>query len=782
MKRLNNQNLNRIDRRKKVRKDLIEQIPILPLLVSLFLVSASLFIFQVTITRVFSPILRYHFVFLLTSMAIFGLGVGGFIVYRLAKKTKTSQLKLNLPLWLLLLASSYILSFSLIYKLPFMNFYPLYSIIAALPFVVGGIFIANVFMLMSNYSHQLYFADLMGAGIGSLLVVVLINQWGPVNTMLVITGFAILSALLLSFYLWEKQQIVVVIGIALSFGLIGAYQPGVRQFEKRFTGYYTSPLTTLSTLRSANSSHSIKDWTWDAYSRTDVIETESSQGAKIVSIDGGSNSEMIQFDGDFSKVQHLKSDLNYLPFAVGKNEKALLIGPGGGKDILLALLAGSKDIHAVEINGGSVRIVQKYAAYNGDIYGRDEVTLHIQDGRNFVKQTNEQYDIIYLAQVMTEVAETVGYALAENYIYTKEAIKDYWNALNQEGRLAFILHDESDMTRLIFTVQESLAEAGIPMSQLSNHVVVINRGGHGLSGGTIHMPLLMIKKSPFTPEESGKLLELVISGDHQPLHLPNTGGDDFWQRLIWASKRTNQIDIGSGLNLSPTTDNRPYFFDFKSGIDPNLLILLAGVALISLIFFRPAFRRNKLKRSPFFFIGLGLGFMLIEISMILKFTLLLGHPTRSFIVILIALLTGGGLGSLVGGWPKFRFKKKYLPLVFISILTIVDFVLIETILYNVRISSLANRILVSFVLLVPLGFFMGMPFPHGLKLLKQKGKGNAVPLMWGLNGTMSIGGSVLAVIISMKIGTSYALALGGLIYLLLFLFSPLYEKNWKVSP
>ena len=103
-------------------------------------------------------------------------------------------------------------------------------------------------------------------------------------------------------------------------------------------------------------------------------------------------------------------------------------------------------------------------------------------------------------------------------------------------------------------------------------------------------------------------------------------------------------------------------------------------------------------------------------------------------------------------------------------------------LYNVRISSLANRILVSFGLLFPLGFFMGMPFPHGLRLLKQKKKGNVVPLMWGLNGTMSIGGSVLAVIISMKIGTSYALALGGLIYLLLFLFSPLYEKNWKVTP
>ncbi len=172
----------------------------------------------------------------------------------------------------------------------------------------------------------------------------------------------------------------------------------VLEFERRFTGYLTSPLNSLFRFRQANVGHSI--------------------------------------DGRLAKVQELQSDLGYLPFGFGDMGKVLLISPGGGKDILLALLGGSSEIHAVEINSGSVRMARKYAVFNGNIYDRWEVTLHIQDGRNFVKQTNQRYDVIYLAQVMTEVAETVGYALAENYIYTTEALQEYWNALNENGKLS----------------------------------------------------------------------------------------------------------------------------------------------------------------------------------------------------------------------------------------------------------------------------------------------------------------------------------------------------------
>ncbi len=763
----------------QVQKRGLETIPLFPLLVSLFLTSTSLFVFEVTLTRLFSPMLQYHFVFMLTSMAIFGLGIGGYIAYRLTKKMKHAQLVSQLPGLLIILAASYIFSFTLIYKLPFLNFFIIYAGIASLPFIIGGIQIALIFMKLAGDSHKLYFADLLGAGAGSVLVVGLINWLGIVNTILVVSGFAVLSSIILSYYLLGRKYMRVPVVIAVLFVMIGMFQPGVKQFEDRFRGYFTSPLTSLSSLRSGNISHSLSDWNWDAYSRTDVIDTEAPSGSKIITIDGGSNSEMIQFDGDFRKVQSLKTDLNYLPFEFGSNTKTLIIGPGGGKDILLALLSGSRDIHAVEINTGSVDIARKYSEYNGSIYDRDEVTLHIQDGRNFVKQSNDVYDIIYLAQVMSGAAEAVGYSLAENFIYTKEAIKDYWSKLNEKGRLAFILHDEKDLTRLLLTIRESFAELGISVNQLEKQIVVINRGAPGTSNDMVHMPLVMIRKTAYAPEEVKGILVAAMINGQSPLYVPFITEDYFWDNLSVVSSETKAFTLRQDSGFSVTTDNRPYFFDFNSGINNNLLYVLAGIAAITFLFFRPAFRKIQLKRSPVYFIGLGLGFMLIEIPLIQKFSLLLGHPTRAFIVILVALLTGGGLGSLFGGWEKFRLKSRYLPLIMVPVLTAAVYALSDMLLNRWMIPSSGARAFVAFLILFPLGFFLGMPFPFGLRILSLVKKKDAVPLMWGINGLMSIGGSTLAVIISMKMGLSYSLITGGFIYLMLFIFMPVYEKTWR---
>ena len=759
----------------------ISDIPALPLLISLFLTSASLLIFQVTLTRVFSPMLRYHFVFLVTSTAIFGLGMGGYVGYRLGRKTPAAQMAARLPGWLMLLAAAYIFSFSLIYKLPFINFYLIYSVIAALPFAVGGLFMSIIFMARSERSYRLYFADLLGAGVGSATVVVFINQFGIANTVLVIAGFAVLAAILMAACLFDKKQLVLHIAVVIIFVLVGAFQQGIDQFEKRFTGYFTSPLTSLARFRSTNSDHSIEDWNWDSFSRTDVIESRSYPRSKIISIDGGSNSEMIQFDGDLNKVRHLKSELEYLPFLLGASDRTLLIGPGGGKDILMALLAGSKDIQAAEINGGTVEIVRKYEAFNGGIYDLEEVTLHIQDGRNFVKQAREKYDLIYLALVITEVAESVGFALAENFIYTKEAIIDYWNALKDNGRLAFILHDEHDLKRLLFTLLKSFEEIGIPETELSKHVIVINRSNQANVSGKIYMPLVIIQKNPFLTKELIKLKIFLKDDRYIPLYIPDTTYNSFWKKLqAEASSPTGRFLRGSKVDFSPTTDDRPFFFDFDRGVDPILLILLGAALLIGLLFFVPAFKKNNLKRTPYYFLGLGVGFMLIEIPLIQKFTLFLGHPTRSFIVTLVAILSGGGLGSLVGGWKRFRWNRRYLPLIMVPSLILVVYVVFQILMSRWILSSQAWKVFIAFVLVFPLGFFLGMPFPFGIRTLHQVKKNHLVPLMWGLNGTMSIGGSALAVIISMKFGFSYSLAAGGLIYLVLFLLMPLFEKNWQV--
>lgn len=708
------------------------------LLVSLFLVSISLFVFQFTLTRVFSPMLRYHFVFMLTSMAVFGLGIGGLIAYRLGKKCSKHELDFQLSGWLIILASLFILSFSLIYKLPFLNQFAVYSAIAALPFIAGGIFISLVFMRMSENSHKLYFAQMAGAGVGSILVVQFINNLGIVNTVLIVAGLSAICSLIISFYLSKNKQKVIAVCAVITLGLIGSFQQGIKQFERRFTGYFTSPVTSLNRLRSSNIKHRLEDWAWDSYSRTDIIEIVDAPLSKIIAIDGGSNSTMFRFDGDLDKFQNLKSDLMYFPFLLGENKKTLLIGAGGGKIILQALLAGSKKIDVLEINRGTVRMAGKYAEYNGWIYDREEVNVFIQDGRNFVKQTREKYDHIYLSQAMSDAAGTAGYSMAENFIYTREAIEDYWNALGYNGRLTFILHGSKDMTRLISTVLETLKEFGIKKNQISKHIVIINDGSYTGNPDAINIPVVTIKKTPFTQYKMTKLINLIRTNKYGTLHLPYIADRGFIDQFLQITNKNKQFYNYSSLNIDPTTDDRPYFYDFNRGINYTLLTLLGG-------------------------------------------TLFLGHPTRSFTVIMAALSTGGGIGSLVGEWKKFLWKDRYLPLILVPLSMVLVYSLYYGVINKWIVSTMAIRIFISFVLVFPLGFFMGMPFPLGIKILKQKNHENAVPLMLGLNGTMAIGSSVLAVIISMKIGFSYSLAAGGLIYLLLFLIMPIYEKGWMVN-
>ena len=752
--------------------------PRLPVLLTLvFLTSVSLFMFQVTVTRVFSPILQYHYVFLLTSLAIFGLGVGGIVAYRWSRPRSLEELLAALPGLLLLLAALFILAFSLIYKLPFLRAYWIYAAIASSPFVAGGVVISLIFRAIPQASHGLYFADLLGAGLGGAAVVLVLNRAGVVNAVLILSGLAVLGSALL---LLARRQNTAVLPLAVAgvLAALGSYQVGIREFERRFTGYFTSPLTSLRRLRDSNLPHRLVDWSWDSYARTDLIEVSGGSGAFagwIVSLDGGSNSEMIPLGPELDSVSALRGDLNYLPFVAGGSDRTLLIGTGAGKDIVLALLAGSREIHAVEVSAGTVRMSRTHGALNGHIYDRPEVTWHIQDGRNFVQRSGDAYDIIYLAQVMTEVAEIAGYAMAENFIYTTEAIRDYWNALTEQGRLAFVLHTQTDMSRLLNTIGESLRRIAISSEELKGRLVVAQRpprGGHqGGEGGM--MPVVLVKKTPLTAQERVQIQAWVEGSPYQLLYLPGGDHEGFWSSLSRAGQ-------APGVDLSPVTDNRPYFFDFRTGVEPTLLVLLAASVLAALSVFGRSLRKGGLRGWGWYFSGLGAGFMLIEIPLVQMLSLFLGHPIRSFITTVATLLLGGGLGSLAGKWPALRRKTRYLPLAAIPVLTVVVYALTARLSSGGLIEPVGLRILAAAALLLPLGFFMGMPFPFGMTSLKTAGQEGKVPLVWGLNGIMSIAGSVLAVILSMKIGFSYSLGAGALIYLVLFWLMPQYGSKWRV--
>lgn len=742
--------------------------------IGLFFASVSLFVFQVVITRLFSAMMQYHYVFLLTSMAIFGLGLGGMITFYVRRSHSAEWLQDKLSGFLMVLSLSYIGVFFLIFKPPFINFILLYAILAMIPYVFGGMILSAIFCLLPEQSFKLYFVDLTGSALGSLGVIYLLNGIGMLNSVLVIAAFAGLASCCMAVSAVNKPRMAAALGLLLTLGILITAQAPIHRFGAAFTGYLTSPNTSLARMRAANIDHNLADWRWDAYARTDLIEDNSRLDYKILSMDGGANSRMLAFDKEINAYDHLKQDLNYLPFAVGNQERVLLIGPGGGKDVVLALLAESGTLDAVEINAGSVALVREYGAYNGFIYDRENVNVYIQDGRNFVKSTPYLYDTIYLAQVMTGTAETIGYALAENYIYTKEAIRDYWAALKDEGRIAFIMHDEKDLTRITFTILESLNEIGIPIEEIGSHISVVNRRVAGHSGAMpIHMPLVMVQKTPYTQEQAEMMLELAGRYNHIPLHIPGIAMENAIGAYSMGLLDLEAVYQQFPYNIFPTTDNRPFFFDYQRSISRVLFFLLLGTLAVSLVFVKPLVQNKKLKQAPLYFVGLGVGFMLIEIPLIQKFALILGHPTRAFTTILAAILISSGLGSLFGGWRKFTLRGRYLPLLMVPLLTLPIYLLTLRFMNEWFIPSLAYRTLITFLLLFPLGFFMGMNFPYGISRFKASGNEDSIPILWGINGIMSVMGSILAVVLSMKLGFSYALTAGGIVYLVLFVFMPL---------
>jgi hypothetical protein len=182
-------------------------------------------------------------------------------------------------------------------------------------------------------------------------------------------------------------------------------------------------------------------------------------------------------------------------------------------------------------------------------------------------------------------------------------------------------------------------------------------------------------------------------------------------------------------------------------------------------------KEKNLKPSTYFGF-LGVGFMMIEVPLIQQFILYLGHPTLAFTYVLAALLIGGGLGGYLSDHKMFNKTKKafYLPAVLVAVINITVLLSLDAVFQSTSNLGLAGRIVIASVIVMLQGFFMGMPFPRGLKLIGESGRGKIIPVMWGINGVMSVVGSVLSVIISMSFGFTGALIIGSVIYIIVSLY------------
>ncbi len=753
------------------------------LLTGLFLLSCGVLLFEVTLTRILSVFLLYHYTFLVVSGAVLGLGLGGLLIHRRRWVLLSPTASLALLSVFATGAALTTLAAVALFRWGLLIPHPVvYLPLALIPFVPAGMASALVFTRFTPHSGRLYAADLVGAAAGALLAVPLLNRLGGMSA-------ALLSAVLLSgaasAFAWGSGRRLTrwatTIGGLVTTVLL-TYHLSTGGFDLRLE-WILSNKEMFMEMHSPEKPGSLVYSEWNAFARTDVLEYPDSPDRMAVFLDGGSGSILRRFPRTLEEKALLQATLGYLPFRTGPNQRVLAIGPGGGEDVLLALLTGSGDITAVEINPGAVRAVRHFGSYSGHIYDRPEVKVVVDDGRSFLRRSDEQYDLIYLAKAVTQTAEQIGFALAENYLYTVEAFDDYLNHLAADGRLAFILHDQHDLTRAFTTALAVLVNHGKSPAEASRHLVLIN--DYAPEPGMIMYPLLLLKKSPFTQTELDMLFAEAVAGGFEPLFVPGVQEEMpfslFSQDNVSLAAFAPQV---ADVNVTPTTDDRPFFYALKRGLPGSLLAVMAfALALLAVaVDWRMQARRSGAgKSSPVFalyFVGLGVGFMAAEIAVIQRFSLFLGYPTLSLTVPLATLLLAGGLG----GWLSQRVPAVHLPAVVagaalaVSLLLAGYIRLAPWLTTRFLAAALPVRVAVTVALVAPLGLVIGVPFPAGLRWLGAMSERHLVAWVWGVNGLASVLGSTVSVAVAMLGGFSWSLLFSSLIYLGLFAGSALYAR------
>ena len=513
--------------------------------------------------------------------------------------------------------------------------------------------------------------DLLGAALGSVLTIFIFNLFNAANTVLFLALVLFISSV--NFYIVEKQKqiltyivlfcLIIALAVFGKKNLFGDFPIG--NFAEKDIYYVYDD---------SNIKSNIVDSRWSINGRSDLVEYNNQSYVKNLFIDGAAGSQMYKFNGNIANHDKLLNDIlvhssttiPFLFFTKEEKKNMLDIGPGGGKEILTGILDEVHNITGVEVNPDFVDIVKKYSSYNGGIYTNfQNVKIKVAEGRHFIKSSGQLYNIIVLALPSTKQLQNIdGIASNENYLLTVEAIKDYLNILTQNGQLVFTLHNRWELVRLIVTTLYAFQEKGIDISNSLNHLIIL---------GSDYAPTIVIKKTAYTLTEINNIAKIAKS---LPADLPkvtyipylnnpaNIGAENILLNDLKVGRGSLEEYIANNSSdISPVRDESPFFYKVNKGVPAeyvNLLIVTSGIAVLSVLI--PSLKiKSKLGKNRkntekekvliplFVFISIGIGFMVLEISLFQKFILYLGSPTIALSILLGSLLVGMGVGSFFGG-------------------------------------------------------------------------------------------------------------------------------------
>lgn len=774
------------------------------ILIGIFVFSCASLMVEISLIRVFDVLFYPNIAYMIITCCLFAYGLAG--VYSVMRPLREDQSpRIEAVKLSILFALSIAAILPVMNLLPFnfnniaadpvrqiLYFMAMYVAIA-LPFFLAGRIFSIIFTAYAKRIQVVYFWDLAGAALGSIAVIPLVPWIGPGGILLFAAAISLAaSTILLRRKAWS------IAAVAVSAGLIAApvlYSPGYIDFIEH---------QGKRGVKSAREEGKIETTVWDPISKIDIIDYGT---IRYIAYDGGSQSSIFYpFDGDFQSLrQNLPEELanhfwqrgvlasHYLK--QGTNPKVLVIGSAGGQEIKAALMYGASHVDGIEMVGAVVELgAGKYSSYIGGLFQNPSVSVKVEEGRSFLRASQEQYDIIQIFSNHTSSSIAAGTgAAATNYLQTSDAYIEYFSHLSENG----ILHiNHYYYPRMVTTAAKAWAQLG--RSDFYRHVVVFEYDQDET------LPTLLIKMQPWTEQELDAVKHFfaeVYPGENarytlvvDPLH-PETSSLPLEYFSGELSPETLQrVDI----RIEPATDDRPYFnfltksFNpFPNGIasfikDPmgsiplglaTLLIpgivavFYAAVLIVLPLSFSAAGKQKWPNKgaSLLYFSLLGLGFIIVEFVFIQLFMRLIGSPLYTYSSVIFILLFGAGVGSFVSHRLKITPRRGwYLPFIGILVSILLLMLLYPPVSRVFLAMPVLIRIAVALIFMFPVGFFMGMPFPLGILTLENRPRGS-VAWAWGMNGLFTVIGGLLGVAFSIQWGFTTTLLIACCCYVLALL-------------
>lgn len=787
-----------------------------------FLISALVMALQILQSRLFSVTSWYHLSFLVISMAMFGLTLGALKIYRgneeeqrrdYALIARKYSMGFGFFILIALACQLYVPIFSHDAFITFLTL-PVNAFASGMAYYYAGVVITVSLTRAPFPVGKTYGIDLVGAGIGCLLALLLMESIDTPSAIMLLSGLAFISAMAFPVKKEKLQNIRIghksysLKSLTMAF-ILGSFIIGGVNAALPKAFFYPlwgkDKLTWMSEIDyekwnsisrvTIRNEETRKPFTWGP---SPLLPNDKKYAIRALVIDGDAETPITKFDGNFSELKYLEYDVTNIAYSLPNIKKAAIIGVGGGRDLLSAKYFGVDEVVAMDVNPVQIHLLSEHPEYReyAGLYKLPGVKLLNEEAKSWFRKNREKLDIIQMSLIDTWAATGAGaFALSENGLYTTDAWDIFLNDLNEHGIFT--------LSRWSASAQDDTGRAlSIAMTSLFNQGVE-NASSHIALFTSDYLATLVICKSPFTKEQLVALEQEAKEKQFKIILMPGKKAPEgLLKELINAKsvEEINEISSRQFFDITPSTDMKPFFFNQAPLTKPlkilqivfsnlpginkvglgqaratfNLyLVILFAFAMVGFVIIRPLLKTVKNKSDPFilagtlYFMLIGLGFMFMEISLLQALGVFLGHPIYGLSVVLFSLIISAGIGSLISEkLPLTSLTRQIIWCFTVFFYGIAMSKLLPNIFHEYAEVGILGRALISVAVMMPAGLLMGFGFPTGLRLTEMFDK-RATAWFWGINGAAGVLGSSLAIAFNIALGIDNTLVIAGACYALL---------------